>query len=248
MQNSDDFGFDLLMNPKKKHSIGSDSISISSKGSFVQKKHYDNDVESVKSIDINSHFVDVKQHIPSVASEEESDISYDESDDMSDFIKQKPKQSRQSNNNFKVDSEDYESDNSSIVYGRKGAMREEDIIREKQELLYQFDRLEKKGIKLPRKFNMSSNLEDMKAEYARLKKDKDVDAGVRFQRRMLMAFASGVEFLNERFDPFDIKLSGWSEKIHDDIDDYDEIFEELYDKYKGKANVAPELKLLFMMG
>jgi hypothetical protein len=115
-------------------------------------------------------------------------------------------------------------------------------------MLYQFDRLEKKGIKLPRKFTLASPLEEMRSEYERLKRDREVDASVKFQRRMVMAFASGVEFLNDKFDPFDVKLSGWSEKVHEDIDDYDDVFEELHEKYKGKAKVMPELKLLFMMG
>ena len=38
--------------------------------------------------------------------------------------------------------------------------------------------------------------------------------------------------------------------IEDDdenIDDYDEIFGELFDKYKSRASMAPELKLLFQL-
>lgn len=124
----------------------------------------------------------------------------------------------------------------------------QDILNMKRELLYQFDRLEKKGVKIPRKFTLSSSLEEMKTEYERLKRDREVDAGIRFQRRMLMASVTGIEFLNERFDPFDFKLSGWSESIHENISDYDDVFEELYDKWKGSAKLAPELRLLFMVG
>ena len=54
--------------------------------------------------------------------------------------------------------------------------------------------------------------------------------------------------LNNRFDPFDIKLDGWSEQINENINDYDDIFSELYEKYKSKASIAPELKLLFQLG
>ena len=36
---------------------------------------------------------------------------------------------------------------------------------------------------------------------------------------MLMACITGIEFLNNKFDPFDIKLDGWSEQIHENIDD-----------------------------
>lgn len=125
---------------------------------------------------------------------------------------------------------------------------EQEIANEKAELLYQFDRMEKKGFKVPKKFCMDSSLEEMKAEFERIKKDKEVDASVNFQRKMLLAFTTGVEFLNNKFDPFDIKLDGWSENVHESIDDYDDVFEELHNKYRSKSNMSPELKLLMMMG
>jgi hypothetical protein len=65
---------------------------------------------------------------------------------------------------------------------------------------------------------------------------------------MLMACITGIEFLNNRFDPFDVKLDGWAEQMNENMDDYDEIFAELHEKYKSKAKMAPELKLLFQLG
>lgn len=141
-----------------------------------------------------------------------------------------------------------DSDGSSEDSYRKPALTQEDIMNMKRELLYQFDRLEKKGIKLPKKFTLTSSLEEMKAEYERLKLDREVEISVKFQRKMMMAIVTGVEFLNNRFDPFNVKLDGWSENVNEGIDDYDEIFEELYSKYRGKAKMAPELKLMFMLG
>jgi hypothetical protein len=125
---------------------------------------------------------------------------------------------------------------------------EQEINNEKTELLYQFERMEKKGMRVPRQFTMESSLNEMKSEFERIKKDKEVDASVAFQRKMLLAFSTGVEFMNTRFDPFDVKLEGWSENIHESIDDYDDVFEELHTKYKSKSNVSPEIKLLMMMG
>jgi hypothetical protein len=124
----------------------------------------------------------------------------------------------------------------------------EDIMNMKREMLYQFDRLEKKGHAVPKKFTLSSSVDEMKTELDRLKRDKDVDAAVRFQRKMMMACVTGIEFLNSRFDPFDVKLDGWSESTQENINDYDDVFEELYDKYKGSAKMAPELRLMFMVG
>ena len=57
-----------------------------------------------------------------------------------------------------------------------------------------------------------------------------------------------IENLNNKFDPFHVKLDGWSESINENINDYDEVFEELAEKYGGSSEVAPEIKLLMMLG
>lgn len=123
----------------------------------------------------------------------------------------------------------------------------QEIKQEKQELLYQFERMEKKGQKVPRKFSMDSDLEDMKNEFERLKRDKEVDVSISFQRKMLVAAVTGIEFLNNKFDPLDVKLDGWSENINENINDYDDIFEELHLKYKSKSKMAPELRLIMAL-
>lgn len=130
----------------------------------------------------------------------------------------------------------------------RGAASPEELLNMKRELLYKFDRLEKKGVRLPRKFTLQSSYEDMKHEYERMRRDKEIDNSVVLQRRILMTAVSGLEFLNARFDPFDLKLDGWSENVHDSLSDYDEIFEELHEKYKGKGNLPPEMKLMMMLG
>jgi hypothetical protein len=94
---------------------------------------------------------------------------------------------------------------------------------------------------------MNSNLEEMRNEFLRLKRQREVDNSIKFQRKMLMACVTGIEFLNNKFDPFDVKLDGWSESVNDNVNDYDETFEELFDKYNTKTKVAPELKLLFAL-
>lgn len=124
----------------------------------------------------------------------------------------------------------------------------EDVDKEKAMLLYQLERLEKKGVKIPRRFTMDSSLTDMRTEFERIKQDREVDASVKFSKKMLQAFVSGTEFLNTKFDPFDIKLDGWSESMHDSLDDYDEVFEDLHFKYRTKTKIMPEIKLLMMVG
>jgi hypothetical protein len=88
----------------------------------------------------------------------------------------------------------------------------------------------------------------MKGEYENIISEKERSNSVKFQGKMLMACITGIEFLNSKFDPFDVKLDGWAEQFNENITDYDEIFEELHEKYKTKAKLAPELKLLFQLG
>lgn len=121
------------------------------------------------------------------------------------------------------------------------------VLNRKRELLYQFERLEKKGITVPRRFCLTDNLDEMEAMFEKIKKEREVDGSVKFQRKMLTAFCSGVEFLNTEFDPFHVKLDGWAESVHESITDYDDIFEELHEKYKGKAKVPPEMRLVFAL-
>tara|TARA_B110000967_G_C18818885_1_gene527580 strand:- start:763 stop:1362 length:600 start_codon:yes stop_codon:yes gene_type:complete len=65
---------------------------------------------------------------------------------------------------------------------------------------------------------------------------------------MLVACVTGLEFLNKRYNPFEIQLEGWSESVMENVDDYDGVFEELYVKYRSKVNVAPEVKMIMMLG
>jgi hypothetical protein len=124
----------------------------------------------------------------------------------------------------------------------------EDVETLKRDLLYKFERLEKRGITLPRRFGMHSSYQDMKREYERMERDRETDSSVRFQRKMLMALVTGVEFLNNRFDPFDVHLDGWSESVQESMTDYDDVFEALYDKYRTRAQIPPEVKLIMMVG
>ena len=121
-------------------------------------------------------------------------------------------------------------------------------LNEKKEIIYQLDRMESKGFKIPFKFNMNSDLEEMRTEYNRLIREKELDGSVRFQQKMLMAFISGTEYMNSRYDPFAIKLDGWSEQVNENINDYDDIFEELHYKYKATGKkMAPELRLFIAL-
>lgn len=127
-------------------------------------------------------------------------------------------------------------------------MTKEELLREKFKYLRKLEDLEQKGITLTKKYSMESSLAEMKGEYETHLEERERRNSVKFQGKMLMSVITGMEYLNNKFDPFDLKLDGWSEQVNENIDDYDDIFSELHDKYKSKAKLAPELKLLFQLG
>jgi len=127
-------------------------------------------------------------------------------------------------------------------------MTKEELLREKFKFLRKLETLESKGVNLTKKYNMESSLAEMQGEYEMIMEEKSKQNSIKFQGNMLMAIINGMEFLNNKFDPFDIKLDGWSDQINENLTDYDDVFAELFEKYKSKASMSPELKLLFQLG
>ena len=119
--------------------------------------------------------------------------------------------------------------------------------KEKIEILNKLQRLEQKGFPVSRRYTMDNSLEEMKDEYERLLDARNLEASLRFQRQALMGIVTGLEWANGKFDPFDLKLDGWSESVHENVEDFDDVFEELYDKYKDKGKMPPEARLIFSL-
>jgi hypothetical protein len=135
----------------------------------------------------------------------------------------------------------------SINLAAANRMNPEEERKKKIDLINKLNRLETKGYTLTKHFSMDNTLEEIQLEYDRLVDAKNLEGSIRFQRQCLMGVVTGMEFLNGKFNPFDWQLEGWSESVHENIEDYDEVFEELYDKYKGRGNMPPEAKLLMSL-
>jgi len=176
---------------------------------------------------LSSEYVSKKKKIDEIKSNNSDDDDDDDDDDE---------------DNNSDDNEEDEDNMSETNYKNKYQIK--DNTNEKIEILYQIERLQSKGFKIPYSYDMNSDLAEMKNCYNKIIRDKEIDASIRFQRKMLMAFVTGSEYLNGRYNPFSIKLDGWSEQVNDNICDYDEIFEELHEKYKATGKkMPPELRL-----
>ncbi len=119
--------------------------------------------------------------------------------------------------------------------------------KEKSDLINKLNRLESKGFTISRKYTMDNSLEEIKQEFERLTDARGLETSIKFQRQIMMGLVTGLELMNEKVNPFDWQLKGWSESVHENLEDFDEVFEELYDKYKGKGNMPPEARLMFML-
>jgi hypothetical protein len=107
---------------------------------------------------------------------------------------------------------------------------------------------EKHGINTPGHFNRKTPPEEVKAFIRRERKKREKVNAEKLGAKILLTTITALEFLNNKFDPFDLKLDGWSESIHENIDDYGEVFGELFEKYKTSTKVPPEVKLIMMIG
>jgi len=216
---------DLLFNKNK---ISNEIASLSSMSSLSSHS-------SIKSIPKLSK---IKKNEPMSDADDDEESDESEADDDSE--------SDDDESESEADDSDIGSDVRSVDGGDRKKVKNE--LQEKREILYQLNRLQAKGHEIPHNFTMASDVNEMRSEYDRIVRDKDTDASVRFQRKMMMAFVTGTEYLNTRYDPFAIKLEGWSEQVHENITDFDDIFEELHNKYKSKGKkMAPELRLFISL-
>jgi hypothetical protein len=138
--------------------------------------------------------------------------------------------------------------NPNMNVSKEPQLSKQELLAEKFKYLKKLESIERKGAKLSKKYSMEDSLDEMRGEFETLMSEKEKSNSIKFQGKIMMACVTGLEFLNNKFDPFDFKLDGWSETVQENIDDYDEIFSELHEKYKSKAKMAPELKLLFQLG
>jgi len=238
-------GIELLMNDKTKRSIGgagNDDIKID------DLDNLENELNDLVDIDIKPTPISLGSNDDM----EEFKVSFDEID--SSKTPQAPtigESTRNANENAKTWDGFSQFDeipitpNVSLPSGPK--LSKEEMVREKFNYLRKLEALEKKGVELTKKYSMESNLAEMMGEYEMVMGEKERQNSIKFQGNMLSAAINGLEFLNGRFDPFDIKLDGWSEQFNENINDYDDIFAELHDKYKSTAQMAPEVKLVFQL-
>lgn len=119
----------------------------------------------------------------------------------------------------------------------------------KTDLLRKLCDLKAKGYKLTKEYDFNSDITEMEYEYELLKGFQQRRDGIKLYKNTIVNICNLVEFFNGKYDPFGADLNGWSEHMSVEVDSYDEVLEELYEKYKSTGkSLPPELKLLILIG
>ena len=131
---------------------------------------------------------------------------------------------------------------------KKKVFSEKELRFKKIEMLRKLSEIKASGYELSKDYDFNSDIEEMEYEYELLKSMKDKQNGVGLYKSFLLNAVTAMEFLNDRYDPFDFKLSGWSEHMNIAADDYGDVLGEIYEKYRGSGKkMEPEIKLLLMI-
>lgn len=127
-------------------------------------------------------------------------------------------------------------------------LTQQEIRIKKIELLRKLSEIKTKGFSLTKEYDFNSSVDEMEYEYALLKSFVDKRNSVKVFKSGLLQTVSIIEFLNDKYDPFDFHLQGWGEHMSVEVDSYDDVLEELYEKYKGSGKgMPPEVKLLLLL-
>ena len=129
-------------------------------------------------------------------------------------------------------------------------MTSEEIMFEKQKIILEFARLEKRGVTFTKHFTLNSDLNEMKFELMKAKKIFQLEKDLKIARNLLWNGTKVITFgsnLLSKYTPIDLELEGWPEEIKSNIYDYDDVLERLIEKYKSKVDAPPEIQLGYML-
>jgi hypothetical protein len=155
---------------------------------------------------------------------------------------------RQENKNNQENKEEKENNIFNDTYDDYNDLSSDKQMLKRLDMLRKLGELVQYGVKLSQNYNMNSDYYAMKYEYELHKNIRAKQNSVNWMSSLMLNCIYGIEILNEKYNPFDLKLKNWSEQINADINNYYDIFGEIYEKYNqpGK-NMAPELKLILMV-
>lgn len=131
-------------------------------------------------------------------------------------------------------------------YGGESRMSEDALMKEKYDMLRKFERLQKLGVPIRKRFTMDSPLDEMRMELDFIKKERDMDASIKQFSQWFVTGMSAMEWSSKNVNAvkmFGLQLDGLSESAQMNVGDLEEDFEELYELYGDSMKVHPLVKI-----
>lgn len=134
-------------------------------------------------------------------------------------------------------------------YDNYNELSEEGKMLKRLDMLRKLGELAQYKVKLSQNYNMNSDYFTMKYEYQLHTNIRAKQNYINWTSSLMLNCIYGIEILNDKYNPWELKLTGWSEQINADISNYYDVFGEIYEKYnKPGKSMSPELKLALMLG
>ncbi|CAM9101202.1 unnamed protein product [Ectocarpus sp. 8 AP-2014] len=123
--------------------------------------------------------------------------------------------------------------------------RKEELLHEKVEMLTRIANLSKNGFTTTRQWDVTDDIDEIRYECYRMQRESNSKKSIKIMRRVLVTITTLVETGNAYFNPFNLRLNGFSESMMLNLNDYDDCFEQIHHKYSGRSSVGPEMQILF---
>ena len=125
-------------------------------------------------------------------------------------------------------------------------MSEENTLKEKYEILRKFERLQKLGVPLRKRFTLDSPIDEMRIELDFIKREKAMDQTIKQFCDWYITGMSALEWSSKNVSlmkAFGLNLDGLSESAQMNVGDMEDDFEELYDLYGENLKMHPLVRI-----
>ena len=216
----------------------------------------------IKELDItnimNDEMITVQKSIEDIENNIESQEEYDEGKQQENNSEYSQEDKQENNSeysqediesNYDQNEQEYQDYNSNPVNNIEILHAKQ--LNTKRELIYKIQQLQNKlyDVELnPKNFTTADSLSELQSEFERLTVIKNQKSTREWYRKILFGVTKGLEWCNHKWDPVGLKLDGWSTEIASNEDEFDEIFDELTEKYGSsfglEKNIPPEIRLI----
>jgi len=146
----------------------------------------------------------------------------------------------------------YADEGSDIDCGSEGGhhrlstrQRREEILQEKIEMLSRISKMSKRGFAATKKWGIRDDIDEIRFECYRMTRESNSKRAVKNMQHGLITMATILEFANNVFNPFNLRLQGFSRSMMLTVSDYDDSLEAIHHKWSGRTSIGPELTVLF---